>query len=117
MPLSDLIAALSAATGPSREALRCDDCDLLYSDPGWVDTYVPDDVWAKIHPERDGGGVMCLTCITRRVVAAGLDRIPLQVTSGPWTHEPNEAHYRGWQEGHAIGLAAARLALAEQEVG
>ena len=63
-------------------------CGLLYSDPGWCDCYIPDEAWAVIAPRSNGGGVLCITCMARRLRSAGLDRVPLMVTSGPFLMSP-----------------------------
>lgn len=48
-----------------RDVVRCDDCNLPYrAFP--LDLTLPHDQWALIHPERDGGGVLCAFCIVQR---------------------------------------------------
>lgn len=43
--------------------LRCMDCRAIYADFP-LDTTVPDEQWAMIHPS--GGGVLCASCIVKR---------------------------------------------------
>ena len=62
----------------------CYDCGLPYGKPGWCDCHIPDEIWLKISPRPSGGGKLCITCIAKRLVAAGIDDVPLKVTSGPW---------------------------------
>lgn len=79
----------------SGEQLTCADCPLLYGDPGWCDTHIPDDVWAEIAPD---GGVLCITCIARRLEAHGyscINPVPLMVTSGPFIHMPQRPYNIG----------------------
>lgn len=56
--------------------------------------HIPDDVWERINGRE--GGVLCLTCIARRLVAAGITGVPLMVTSGPFRHDPDLAYQRGY---------------------
>ena len=65
----------------------CYDCGLPYSDPGWVDCVLPNDVWAAISPTGDEGGLLCLTCMTRLLVNKGFDNVPIRITSGPYRHD------------------------------
>ena len=67
----------------------CADCGLSYTDSGWVDCVISRENWAAISPTGDEGGLLCLTCVTRRIVASGLDDVPLLVTSGPYVYGPN----------------------------
>jgi hypothetical protein len=66
--------------------LACHDCDLPYGSDGWCDCHIPDEVWLRISPTGHGGGVLCISCIARRLVALGIDGVPLKVTSGPWAY-------------------------------
>jgi hypothetical protein len=86
------------------EALACYDCGLLYGGPGWCDYHIPDHLWLRISPTGHEGGVLCIPCIAARLVAAGIDGVPLRVTSGPWdwaaagtgeatVETPEELHY------------------------
>lgn len=52
----------------------------------WPDLLVPDAVWAIINPTkplRDGGGLLCPSCIIEACSAAGLDGVPAAFASGP----------------------------------
>jgi hypothetical protein len=46
---------------------KCSQCKELYT----VDLFVPVDVWERIRPERsiDGGGLLCGSCIMKRMEA------------------------------------------------
>jgi hypothetical protein len=63
----NLLAALRSAPGA-----RCYDCGLPYDDDGFCDVVVPHDVWAKISPTGDEGGLLCPTCIVRAAHRAGV---------------------------------------------
>lgn len=70
--------------------LACYDCGALYGDPAWIEAVVPHDVWnAHISPTGDDGGILCIACMARRAVAAGLESVPVRLTAGPFvtTHD------------------------------
>lgn len=48
---------------------RCEDCGLEYPFPDYV---LPDDVWKRIAPNPDGNGLLCPTCIAKRLDKLGL---------------------------------------------
>lgn len=48
---------------------RCEDCGLEYPFPDYV---LPDDVWKRIAPKPDGNGLLCPTCIAKRLDAIDL---------------------------------------------
>jgi hypothetical protein len=87
--------------------LSCADCRLPYSDDGWCDCVVPDDVWEQINPSKEHGGVLCLHCMARRIHRLGLDGVPLKVTSGPFSQEAWVDHLQG--ERNALREENARL--------
>ena len=55
----------------------CYDCGLNYEDPGWIEAIIPDKVWDEISPTGDQGGILCITCISRRLVEKGYKNIPV----------------------------------------
>ena len=55
----------------------CYDCGLSYTDPGWIEAIIPDKVWNQISPTGDQAGLLCITCISRRLRAKGYKRIPV----------------------------------------
>lgn len=50
----------------------CADCDRPYSDPGFPDLIIPNDVWCLISPTGDEGGLLCPSCICARLEKAGI---------------------------------------------
>ena len=89
--------------------LLCYDCPLPYGDPGWVDVSISDEAWLKIAPWPGGGGVLCLTCMTRRLLAAGLDRVPVKISSGPFDTEAQSYWYlRGLEHGRKLAAEERR---------
>ncbi len=61
----------------------CYDCDLPYDDDGFEDFIIPNDIWRRISPTGDDGGILCAVCICRRVKRAGMSNIPGAFMSGP----------------------------------
>ena len=57
----------------------CYDCGLAYGDTGWIEAIVPDKIWARIRPEGSSlvGGILCITCIARRLKRLGFDAVPV----------------------------------------
>lgn len=61
----------------------CFDCGRRYGDEyGFPDLVVSDDVWLKISPTGDEGGLLCPSCICRRLYIAGLQTVAV-FRSGP----------------------------------
>ena len=56
---------------------KCYDCGLEYGDPGWIEAVIPDQVWNEISPTGDQGGILCITCISRRLAKKGYRDIPV----------------------------------------
>lgn len=85
-----------------KRKVACSDCGAPYGSDGWCDIVVPDAIWNQIAPE---GGVLCFRCMTRRITAHGLDRVPVIVASGPYTDANEEWRMAGWRQGYKVGLA------------
>lgn len=95
--------------GDARErSLTCDDCDAPYGEDGWCDVVVPDAVWNTIAPD---GGLLCFRCMTKRIIAHGLDKVPVIVASGPYVDANEEWRLIGLEHGRKLGLAARAPAL------
>ena len=56
---------------------ECYDCGLDYGCIGWIEAIIPDNVWDFISPTGDGGGILCINCISQRLTERGLSRIPI----------------------------------------
>jgi len=56
---------------------KCYDCGLDYTDLGWIEAVIPDKVWNDISPTGNEGGILCITCISRRLVKRGYKNIPV----------------------------------------
>lgn len=59
--------------------MSCYDCGLKYGSDGWVEAIIPDKVWNKIKPGEceDGCGILCISCITRRLNILGYRDVPV----------------------------------------
>lgn len=67
------------------EQLRgaCADCGRRYGDEyGFPDLIIPDDAWTKISPRGNDGGLLCPSCICRRLSQQGI-RCRGKFMSGP----------------------------------
>ncbi len=64
--------------------IRCYDCDRKYGDEfGFPDMVIPDYVWKEISPSKDEGGLLCPSCICKRVHKMGVKSFS-KFTSGPF---------------------------------
>jgi len=64
-------------TKEPNQPLACYDCGLPYKDKAFVDIYIPSDIWNKISPKPNGGGVLCFNCTTRRLNEKGYLNVPV----------------------------------------
>lgn len=58
---------------------HCYDCGLKYGSDGWIEAIIPDKVWNKIKPTEceNDCGILCITCIARRLKILGFTDIPV----------------------------------------
>jgi hypothetical protein len=62
----------------------CHDCNRPYGDAyGFPDLLIPDAQWRKISPNGDGSGLLCPSCICKRLHDAGVTDCPGAFVSGP----------------------------------
>lgn len=61
---------------------HCYDCKLEYGSSGWLDCIVSDDIWIRISPTGDEGGILCINCIAKRCDSLGLLDVPVAIQSG-----------------------------------
>lgn len=61
----------------------CQDCERPYGDEhGFPDLVIPYDAWQQISPSGDDGGLLCPSCICKRLHNAGI-RCEGAFMSGP----------------------------------
>ena len=69
----------------------CEDCERPYGDEhGFPDLVVPHEVWERISPTRDSGGLLCPSCICRRAHDAGIANVSAAFRSGPFVNSRAE---------------------------
>ncbi len=67
--------------------LACYDCGRAYGDEfGFPDLVMPYEVWKQISPTGDEGGLLCPSCICRRLHAANIRTVG-RFRSGPLAEE------------------------------
>jgi len=59
------------------KAVSCYDCGLPYGSDGWIEAVIPDKVWNVISPTGDQGGILCITCIAKRIVQCKFETVPV----------------------------------------
>ena len=66
---------------------RCEDCGRPYGDiNGFPDLVVDHDVWELLMPGREGGGLLCPSCMCERAAHLGL-QVNARFTSGPFCEQ------------------------------
>ena len=61
---------------PREDGCLCQGCGRRYK----VDLIIPDEVWEKICPNKNGGGMLCGICIMKKI--EDLDEFEVLNTSG-----------------------------------
>lgn len=62
----------------------CYDCGRNYGDQhGFPDLIIPDWAWSQISPTNNLGGLLCPSCICKRLYDAEIKNCPAAFTSGP----------------------------------
>lgn len=63
---------------------QCYDCGRQYgNEHGFPDLVIPDWAWRAISPTGNDGGLLCPSCICKRLHEAGIKNCPSQFNSGP----------------------------------
>ncbi len=62
----------------------CYDCHRLYGDEyGFPDLVLPNGTWDAISPTGNEGGLLCPSCICKRLADRGIENVPAVFMSGP----------------------------------
>jgi hypothetical protein len=62
----------------------CFDCQRPYGDEhGFPDLVISNESWRRISPTGDEGGLLCPSCICKRLHDAGLENVEAAFRSGP----------------------------------
>lgn len=64
--------------------LTCRGCGFRYGEDGWIEAVIPDDIWVRISPTGDEGGILCIVCMGAALDAIGLSDVPVKLTAGPF---------------------------------
>ena len=63
---------------------KCFDCERPYGDQfGFPDLIISLHIWRRISPSGDEGGLLCPSCICKRLHHAGISRVEGAFMSGP----------------------------------
>ena len=59
--------------------MPCYDCGLEYGGDSWIEAIIPDKVWNKISPTGNQGGILCISCIAKRLrkLNINIGKIPI----------------------------------------
>lgn len=68
--------------------VTCHDCHLPYGGPAWIEAVVPNEIWSRISPTHDDGGILCINCMARRCADMGLEDVPVMLAAGPFALQP-----------------------------
>ena len=80
--------------------LQCYDCGLEYGGDAWIEAIIPDEIWNEISPTGGEGGILCISCMAKRIKQKGYKGIPvwlcgtepLKAMEGDPTHEKLKAY-------------------------
>ncbi len=57
--------------------MPCYDCDKPYGEDDWIEAIIPDKIWNQISPNKDQGGILCISCMSRRLKEMGFKDVPV----------------------------------------
>lgn len=57
--------------------VKCYDCGHPYGDDRWIEAVVPDDDWITISPTGGEGGILCISCMSKRFRDIGRYKVPV----------------------------------------
>jgi hypothetical protein len=64
--------------------MSCYDCGRAYgNENGFPDLIIPLYIWRQISPTKNEGGLLCPSCICRRLARGGFQNVPAAFMSGP----------------------------------
>ena len=56
---------------------ECYDCGMEYGGDNWIEAIIPDHIWYEISPTGDEGGILCISCIAKRVKEKDFMDVPV----------------------------------------
>lgn len=83
----------------------CYDCGLEYGKDRWIEAIIPDKVWNDISPTGGHGGLLCISCISKRLIKKGYKDVPvwlcgteaIKSVCGDLDHPANKFILRNWK--------------------
>lgn len=96
---SPVIPPLASGQTDDYKIVCCEDCGLAYGSDGWIECVLPNDAWAKISTSHDEGGILCITCIARRLKRLNIPDVPVMLCGTEFIRlaDQDEAFERGWK--------------------
>lgn len=65
------------------KSAQCYDCGLPYDSPEWIEAVISNHTWEMINPTyHQGAGLLCITCMARRLHEIGMGNVPVKLTAG-----------------------------------
>lgn len=76
---SDRLDKALSPPAPEKEKLtaHCYDCGLEYAGEAWIEAVIPLDVWRIISPYKTEAGLLCISCIAKRLRKQGIKDVPV----------------------------------------
>lgn len=99
-PQPDVPAETPPITEPTACTADCEDCGRQYGhEHGFPDLIITKDAWQQISPSKDDGGLLCPSCICKRLHEAGMRDVEGAFMSGPIKSvDPSLMHAIRWME-------------------
>lgn len=57
--------------------MPCYDCGKDYEGDDWIEAVIPDLIWYDISPTKDAGGLLCISCMVKRLNHRGYKKVPV----------------------------------------
>ena len=57
--------------------MPCYDCGKEYGGDDWIEAIIPDLIWNNISPTKNQSGILCISCMARRLSEAGYKKVPV----------------------------------------
>ena len=57
--------------------MACHDCGRPYGEDDWIEAIIPDAIWNSISPAGDESGILCISCMAKRLKEAGYYNVPV----------------------------------------
>lgn len=80
----------------------CYDCGKPYGEDDWIEAVIPNKIWDEISPYKNQGGILCISCIAKRLKKAGYKDVPVWLcgTEPLMAIEGNPNDYLNWMNNY-----------------